>query len=256
MLLNDKVCLITGVSAESGIGFATAEMFAASGARLAILDIQLDDRRSEALSGRIADLVGRPVEVLGYKCDLTDDLACKSVVDDVVARLGRIDVLVHSAGIVRTQSTLEMTKSDFSRMLDINLIGTFNINQPVLSQMVRQGSGSIVNVASVAAQRGGGLVGGSHYAASKGGVVSFTKSVAREFGGNGVRANSICPSLIETPMLGGLTPEQMSQITRSIPLARPGKPSEIAAACLFLASDLSSFITGATLDVNGGLHIH
>ena len=256
MLLDDKVCLITGVSAESGIGFATAELFAASGARLAILDVQLDDQRIAALSGRIADLAGRPIEVLGYKCDLTDDVACKSVVSDIVARFGRIDVLVHSAGIVRTQSTLEMSKGDFSRMLEVNLTGTFNINQPVLSQMVLQGSGSIINVASVAAQRGGGLVGGSHYAASKGGVVSFTKSIAREYGGNGVRANAICPSLIETPMLQGVTSEQMSQLTKSIPLARPGRPSEMAAACLFLASNLSSFITGATLDVNGGLHIH
>ena len=120
-----------------------------------------------------------------------------------------------------------------------------------------QKRGAIVNLASVAAQRGGGLVGGAHYAASKGGVISLTRSIAREFGPLGIRANVICPSMIETGMLdGNVTAKQFEDIVAGIPLKRAGKPSDIAGACLFLASDLSAYVTGATLDVNGGSHIH
>jgi|EndMetStandDraft_2_1072991.scaffolds.fasta_scaffold05007_4 NAD(P)-dependent dehydrogenase (short-subunit alcohol dehydrogenase family) len=256
MLLQGKVCLITGVSAASGIGYATAELFAAHGARLAILDVQLDDARIAEIAGRISESAGREVEVQGHRCDLTDNAACVATVRSVVERFGRLDVLVHSAGIVQTRATLDMTSGEFEKMIDVNLSGTFNINQPALRQMAEQGGGSIVNVASVAAQRGGGLVGGSHYAASKGGMVSFTKSIAREYGGRGVRANVICPALIETPMLSTVTAAQAEQLIKTIPLGRLGKPAEMASACLFLASELSSFVTGTTLDVNGGLHIH
>jgi NAD(P)-dependent dehydrogenase (short-subunit alcohol dehydrogenase family) len=112
-------------------------------------------------------------------------------------------------------------------------------------------------VASVAAQRGGGLVGGAHYAASKGGVISLTRAIAREFGPRGIRANVICPSMVETSMLdGNLTPDKFEEIVAGIPLKRAGRPSDIAGACLFLASDLSAYVTGATIDVNGGSHIH
>jgi len=148
-------------------------------------------------------------------------------------------------------------ESDYDQIMNINLKGTFNICRSVLDVFIKQQSGAIVNLASVAAQRGGGLVGGAHYAASKGGVISLTKSIAREFGPQGVRANVICPSMVETGMLdGNLTPEQFSQIVAGIPLKRAGRPSDIAGACLFLASDLSAYVTGTTIDVNGGSHIH
>jgi NAD(P)-dependent dehydrogenase (short-subunit alcohol dehydrogenase family) len=122
--------------------------------------------------------------------------------------------------------------------------------------MKPQGFGSIVNVASVAAQRGGGLVGGAHYAASKGGVISLTKTIAREFGVDGIRANTVCPSMTETGMIDGMSPEKYQEIVAAIPLQRAGHAEDIAGACLFLASDFSSYITGTTLDVNGGSHIH
>ena len=120
----------------------------------------------------------------------------------------------------------------------------------------KEKKGVIVNLASLAAQRGGGLVGGAHYAASKGGVISLTRSIAREFAPYGIRANVICPAMIETSMLDGLTEAQLNEVISTIPLKRVGKTIELAGACLFLASDLSGFTTGATIDVNGGIHIH
>ena len=135
--------------------------------------------------------------------------------------------------------------------------GTFNICKSALRVFADKKQGAIINLASVAAQRGGGLVGGAHYAASKGGVLSLTRSIAREFGPLGIRANAICPSMIETGMLdGNVTKETADQIAASVPLQRLGKPSDIAGACLFLASDLAAYVTGATIDVNGGSHIH
>jgi NAD(P)-dependent dehydrogenase (short-subunit alcohol dehydrogenase family) len=141
-------------------------------------------------------------------------------------------------------------------MLQVNLKGAFHLCQSVLKTFVAQGSGNIVNVSSLAAQRGGGLVGGAHYAASKGGVLSLTRTIAREFAHLGIRANAICPAMIDTPMLDGLSPERLKDIVEAIPLKRIGTTRELAGACLFLASELSGFVTGTTIDVNGGTHIH
>jgi NAD(P)-dependent dehydrogenase (short-subunit alcohol dehydrogenase family) len=169
---------------------------------------------------------------------------------------GGIDCLVNSAGIVKTQSILDIAPKDLGAMLDVNLKGAFYLCQSVLRVFVEQRRGNIVNVSSLAAQRGGGLVGGAHYAASKGGVLSLTRSIAREFGAFGIRANAICPAMIETPMLDGLSNERLQEIVEVIPLQRTGTTRELAGACLFLASELSGFITGATIDVNGGTHMH
>jgi NAD(P)-dependent dehydrogenase (short-subunit alcohol dehydrogenase family) len=164
---------------------------------------------------------------------------------------------VNCAGVVKAQGMLEIEDADYDRMMDVNLKGTFNICKSVLSEFAELKRGVIVNVASVAAQRGGGLVGGAHYAASKGGVISLTRTIAREFGPVGVRANVVCPSMTETGMLdGNVTAEQFRDIVNAIPLRRAGRASDIAGACLFLASDLSAYVTGATIDVNGGSHIH
>jgi NAD(P)-dependent dehydrogenase (short-subunit alcohol dehydrogenase family) len=147
-------------------------------------------------------------------------------------------------------------KKDLDLMFDINLKGAFFLCQSVLKVFAENRSGTIVNVASLAAQRGGGLVGGAHYAAFKGGILSLTKSIAREFGALGIRANAICPAMIQTPMLDGLSEERLRGIIDAIPLKRTGTTREMAGACLFLASELSGFVTGATTDVNGGAHIH
>jgi NAD(P)-dependent dehydrogenase (short-subunit alcohol dehydrogenase family) len=164
--------------------------------------------------------------------------------------------MVNSAGIVRSSPILEINESELDLMFDINLKGAFFLCQSVLEVFKSQRSGNIVNVASLAAQRGGGLVGGSHYAASKGGMLSLTRSIAREFGALGIRANAICPAMIDTPMLDGISEERLQSIVEGIPLKRIGSTREMAGACLYLASDLAGFVTGATLDVNGGTHIH
>ena len=257
MLLNNKVCIVTGAASLRSIGYATAELFATQGARLAIVDIALDDSALADIAKSIANKTGIEPDVHGVVCDIQNASDCGRAIDKIIERFGSIDCLVNCAGIVKAQSMMAIGESDYDQIMNINLKGTFNICRSVLDVFIKQQSGAIVNLASVAAQRGGGLVGGAHYAASKGGVISLTKSIAREFGPQGVRANVICPSMVETGMLdGNLTPEQFSQIVAGIPLKRAGRPSDIAGACLFLASDLSAYVTGTTIDVNGGSHIH
>jgi NAD(P)-dependent dehydrogenase (short-subunit alcohol dehydrogenase family) len=256
MLLNDKVCLIAGAASLRSIGYATAELFAEHGAKVVVADVMMDDRVLEEVKSSIEARVNGPVSVHGFRCDVSKSEDCELLVRNVVALHGTIDCLVNSAGIVRSQPILEISEKDLDLMFDINLKGAFFLCQSVLKVFAERCSGTIVNVASLAAQRGGGLVGGSHYAASKGGMLSLTKSIAREFGHLGIRANAICPAMIETSMLDGLSAERLRGIIDAIPLKRTGTTREAAGACLFLASELSGFVTGATIDVNGGTHIH
>jgi NAD(P)-dependent dehydrogenase (short-subunit alcohol dehydrogenase family) len=256
MLLQDKVCLITGAASLRSIGYATAELFAEHGAKVVVVDIAMNEEVRAGIQTSIEARLQRPVELHGLRCDISNPDDCEQVVRQVVALHGRIDCLVNSAGIVKSDSLLNITPKDLDVMLAVNLKGAFYLCQSVLKVFVAQRSGNIVNVSSLAAQRGGGLVGGSHYAASKGGVLSLTKSIAREFGAMGIRANTICPAMIETPMLDGLSQERLDSIVDAIPLKRTGTTRELAGACLYLASDLAGFVTGATLDVNGGTHMH
>lgn len=256
MLLHDKICVIAGASSLRGIGYATAELFARNGARLALVDLNMDDDIVGEIASSIAGHTGADPVVTGHQCDIQSLTDCERVMAEVVARFGTLDCLVNCAGIVQAKGMLAITEADYDLLLGVNLKGTFNLCKSVLGVFAAGHGGVIVNLASVAAQRGGGLVGGAHYAASKGGVVSLTRSIAREFGPSGVRANVICPSMVETGMLDGLAREKFEEIVSGIPLQRPGKPSDIAGVCLFLASDLSAYVTGATIDVNGGSHIH
>lgn len=257
MLLQDKVCVIVGAASLRSIGYATAELFAEHGAKVVAVDLSMDERVAESIKSAIEDKLQRSVSVHGLRCDISQVADCDRLVKDVMALHGSIDCLVNSAAIVQSQPLLEVGAKDLDTMLGVNLKGAFYLCQSVLRVFSERKTGSIVNVASVAAQRGGGLVGGAHYAASKGGVISLTRTIAREFGPLGIRANVVCPSMTETGMLDGNVSEQMfKDITASIPLRRAGKPREIAGACLFLASDLAGYVTGATLDVNGGSHIH
>jgi NAD(P)-dependent dehydrogenase (short-subunit alcohol dehydrogenase family) len=252
-LMEDKVCIVAGAAAPRSIGQATARLFAEHGARLMIADIAVGEATASAFSAEANIDAAR---VMAVRCDISQRADCASLVAETVDRFGRVDVLVNSAGIVDSRPLLEVDDVSLERMLAVNLKGAFNLCQAVLTQFARQGSGNIVNIASLAAQRGGGLVGGAHYAAAKGGVLSLTRSIAREFGPKGIRANAICPAMAQTGMLDGLGEDQIAAIVRDIPLRRLGSPRDVAGACLFLASDLSNFVTGATLDVNGGLHIH
>jgi NAD(P)-dependent dehydrogenase (short-subunit alcohol dehydrogenase family) len=256
MLLKDKVCLIVGAGSLRSIGYATAQLFAEHGAKVVVVDVMMDETVLAEVKSAIQAHVKSPVSVHGVRCDISHPKNCEALVQEVLTLYGTVDCLVNSAGIVRSKPILEISEEELDLMFDINLKGAFFLCQSVLKVFVEKRAGTIVNVASLAAQRGGGLVGGSHYAASKGGMLSMTKSIAREFGALGIRANAICPAMIETPMLDGLSEERLRGIIEAIPLKRCGTTREMAGACLFLASELSGFVTGATIDVNGGAHIH
>jgi NAD(P)-dependent dehydrogenase (short-subunit alcohol dehydrogenase family) len=256
MLLKDKVCVIVGAASLRSIGYATAELFAEHGAKVVVVDVMMDNQTLNTVKTAIETRLQREVQVHGVACDISKAEDCENMVKKVLALHGTIDCLVNSAGIVRSQPILEIKEEELDLMFDINLKGAFFLSQSVLKVFVEKRAGSIVNVASLAAQRGGGLVGSSHYAASKGGMLSLTKSIAREFGSMGIRANAICPAMIATPMLDGIADERLQNIIEGIPLKRIGTTREMAGACLFLASELSGFVTGATIDVNGGMHIH
>jgi short-subunit dehydrogenase len=256
MLLKDKVCVIVGAGSLRSIGYATAELFAEHGGKIVVVDVMMDDQLLSNIQSSIQKHIRTTISVQGVRCDISKPEDCENMVREVLRVQGTIDCLVNSAGIVRSQPILEISEQELDLMFDINLKGAFYLCQSVLKVFAAKKSGSIVNIASLAAQRGGGLVGGSHYAASKGGMLSLTKSIAREFGPLGIRANAICPAMIETPMLDGLSEERLKGIIEAIPLKRTGTTREMAGACLFLASELSGFVTGATIDVNGGTHIH
>ncbi len=257
MLLNDKVCVIAGAASLRGIGYAVAELFAEHGAKLTVLDIAMNDQVAAEIRQSIQARLQRDVEVIGVRCDISSASDCHRAMQETAAHYGTVDALVNCAAIVKSTPVMEIPEKDFDLMLSVNLKGAFNLSRGALEVFSQRNAGTIVHVASVAAQRGGGLVGGAHYAASKGGVISLTRTIAREFGPLGIRANVVCPSLTETGMLDGNVSEEMHrQVVAGIPLKRAGKARDVAGACLFLASDLAAYVTGATLDVNGGSHIH
>lgn len=249
MLLSEKVCIITGAASPRGIGRATARIFARHGGRAIILD--LDEKQARAAAAEIGD--GHR----GFACDVTDKSACLASVDRVVREFGRVDVLINNAGITQPLKIMDIEEEHYEAVLDVNLRGTLYMSQAAIPHMRRQRLGSIVCMSSVSAQRGGGIFGGPHYSAAKGGILGLAKAMARELGPDNVRVNSIAPGLIETDITGGkLTADVKAQITESIPLKRLGLADDVANACLFLAADLSSYITGAVIDVNGGMLIH
>jgi NAD(P)-dependent dehydrogenase (short-subunit alcohol dehydrogenase family) len=249
MLLADKICVITGAASRRGIGRATARVFAQHGARAIILDLDEAQARDAA-----ADL-GQGN--LGLACNVTDKQACLNAAKRVIDEFGRIDVLINNAGISQPLKLMDIQPENYDAVLDVNLRGTLYMSQVVVPQMRKQRSGSIVCLSSVSAQRGGGIFGGPHYSAAKGGVLGLAKAMARELGPDNVRVNSITPGLIQTDITGDkLTDDLKAEIIKGIPLCRLGAADDVANACLFLASDLSAYITGAVIDVNGGMLIH
>jgi len=249
MLLKDKVCMITGAASPRGLGRATAACFAAQGARVVVLDLDA------AQAAQAAASLGEGH--LGLACDVTDKAACLAAAEQTLARYGRIDVLVNNAGITQPKKIMDIAPENYEAVTDVSLRGTLYMSQAVIPAMRAQHAGSIVCISSVSAQRGGGIFGGPHYSAAKAGVLGLAKAMARELGADGVRVNSITPGLIQTDITQGkLTDEMKVEILKGIPLNRLGVADDIAKTCLFLASDLSDYITGATVDVNGGMLIH
>lgn len=249
MLLKDKVAVITGGAGLNGLGYATARQMAEHGAMVVILDLARAEPATAAAKLGAAHL--------GLVADVTDKAACEAAAAEVLRRFGRIDVLVNNAGITQPVKTLEITGADYDRILDVSLRGTLYMSQSAIPAMRAQQSGSIVCISSVSAQRGGGIFGGPHYSAAKAGVLGLARAMAREFGAEGIRINCITPGLIETDITAGkLSDEKKAEINATIPLARLGRADDVAGACVFLASALSSYCTGITLDVNGGMLIH
>lgn len=250
MLIRNYVAIITGAASKRGLGLATARLLAEHGAKVAILDLDLEAAREAA-----ASLKGRGH--LAIRCDVTRRAQCERAAQRVLARHGRVDILVNNAGITSPQRVMEVDDATYDRIFDINMRGTLYMTQAVTPAMRAQKSGAIVNMSSVSAQRGGGVFGGSHYSAAKGAILGYTKACARELGPDNIRVNAICPSMIDTDITGGaLTPERKADILKSIPMGRLGDASEVAGCVLFLASPLSSYVTGSEVDINGGSHIH
>ncbi|MBB3937310.1 SDR family NAD(P)-dependent oxidoreductase [Aureimonas phyllosphaerae] len=250
MLLKDKTAVISGAASQRGIGRATAELFAEHGARVAILDLDAsasaDAAKSLPGSGHV-----------GIACDVTDKASCEAAAASAIEAFGRVDILINNAGITQPLKTLDISLENWGRVIDVNLTGVLLLSQAFVPHMKEKGGGSIACMSSVSAQRGGGIFGGPHYSAAKAGVLGLAKAMAREFGPAGIRINSVTPGLIQTDITGGkLTDEMRTDILKGIPLNRLGDAADVAKIYLFLASDLSSYVTGATIDVNGGMLIH
>ena len=243
MRFQNRVALVTG--GASGIGWTTATELAREGASVAVADLQTGPVESAAK--QVAE-AGRPA--LALTVDVGDRASVQAMVDRTVAQFGRIDVLVTCAGIARRVPLLETTESDWHDVIRVNLTGVFFCGQAVASQMIRQGSGAIVNNASINAYRGVSEM--PAYNAAKAGVASLTQTIAVELAAHGIRVNAVAPGPIETPMTANLTPEGRRIRQERVPLDRFGRPEEVAQAILYLASDAASYVTGHTLAVDGG----
>ncbi len=248
MDLKGKVAIVTG--ARRGMGKTHALALAKAGAKVVVADISLED--CEAVVTEIKDAKG---EAMAIKCDVSNKDEVDEMVTKTVAKLGKIDILVNNAGICQFKPFLELTEEEWSRTININLKGYFLCAQAAAKEMVKQKSGAIVNIASIAmGQVGVGFQNLAHYCASKGGIVAMTETMATELGPYNVRVNAIAPGVIETPMIDPIKqdPKTMEGILARIPLHRMGKPEEVSNLVLFLASDASSYMTGSTVVIDGG----
>lgn len=252
MRLQDKVCIVTGAAA--GIGKATASKFLAEGAIVVAWD--WDENAGQAT---VAELGER---AFFYKVNVADRQGVQAVVDEVVARFGRVDVLVNNAGITRDaqlvkmkdgQLVKQMEEAAFDSVINVNLKGVFNCTQAVVPQMIKQGGGVILNASSVVGLYGN--FGQTNYVATKAGVIGMTKVWARELGRFGIRVNAVCPGFIMTDMVAKMPENVLADMRSRTPLGRLGQPEEIANVYLWLASDESSYIHGATISVDGGIVI-
>ncbi|HQO49017.1 MAG TPA: 3-oxoacyl-[acyl-carrier-protein] reductase [Bacteroidales bacterium] len=244
-LLEGKVALITG--AARGIGKALALRFAAEGATIAFSDLKYDENM-EATEKEIQAL---GVQAKGFASNAASLAASEKLAVDVVAHFGRIDILVNNAGITRDNLLMRMTEQDWDLVINVNLKSAFNLTKAVQRTMIKQRSGAIINMSSVVGVNGN--AGQSNYSASKAGMIGFTKSMAQELGSRNVRCNAIAPGFIETEMTHKLPDDVRTQWISTIPLRRSGKPEDVADVAVFLASDLSAYVTGQVISVCGGM---
>lgn len=243
-LLEGKVALITG--ATRGIGKGIAEVFAREGAKVAFTYAGSVDK-AKAQEEELSKIT----TAKGYQSDASDYDAAQKLVEDVLAEFGRIDILINNAGITRDNLMLRMSKDDWDTIIRVNLDSVFNLTKAVIKPMMKAKSGSIINMTSVVGVKGN--AGQANYAASKAGVIGFSKSIALELGSRNIRCNAIAPGFIETEMTAALDEKTVQGWREGIPLKRGGKPEDVANACVFLGSDMSAYITGQVLNVDGGM---
>ncbi|AZA52728.1 3-oxoacyl-[acyl-carrier-protein] reductase [Chryseobacterium sp. G0201] len=243
-LLEGKVALITG--ATRGIGRGIAEMFAQQGAKVAFTYAGSVDKAKE-LEATLSSVT----QIKGYQSDASDYDAAQKLVDEVMAEFGQIDILINNAGITRDNLLMRMSKDDWDTIIKVNLDSVFNLTKAVIKPMMKAKSGSIINMTSVVGVKGN--AGQANYAASKAGVIGFTKSVALELGSRNIRCNAVAPGFIETEMTGALDEKVVQAWREGIPLKRGGQPEDIANACVFFGSEMSAYVTGQVLNVDGGM---
>lgn len=244
MLLKDKVAVITG--GARGIGKEMALFFAREGARICICDIS-----DESIQAAVKDIESVGTEAMGVKVDVTNFSQVEEMTQKALDKFSKIDILINNAGITRDNLLLRMKEEDWDAVLNVNLKGAFNCAKAVSRIMIKQRSGKIINIASVIGITGN--AGQANYAASKGGIISFTKSIAKELASRNINVNAIAPGFIKTDMTAKLSQELQDAMLKLIPLAKLGEPSDVAKLALFLASDNSSYITGQTIQVDGGM---
>ena len=244
-LLKGKNVIITGAS--RGIGKGIAEKFAQNGANIAFTNIEMSDESIE-LSKNLEKL---GVKAKAYVSNAADFEAAQKLADDVINDFGSIDVLVNNAGITKDNLLMRMSESDFETVMKVNMNSVFNNTKAVLRPMLKQRSGSIINLSSVVGVKGN--PGQSNYSASKAAIIGFTKSIALELGSRNIRCNAIAPGFIETEMTKALNDDQVNDWADNIPLKRTGQVDDIANTSLFLASDMSAYVTGQVINVCGGM---
>lgn len=245
-LLEGKVALITG--GARGIGKSIAICFASEGANIAFSDLKFDEQ-AEALERELSDY---GIKAKGYASDASSFDGSEELVNNVVEHFGRIDILVNNAGITRDNLLMRMSEADWDLVIKVNLKSIFNMTKAVQKVMLKQRFGSIINMSSVVGIEGN--AGQANYSASKAGLIGFTKSIAMELGSRNIRCNAVAPGFIETDMTAKLSEEVRKSWAEQIPLRRGGKPEDVANVALFLASELSSYVTGQVISVCGGMH--
>ncbi len=246
-LLENKVALITGAS--RGIGRCTALTFAENGADIIFTDL----KENEDSASLVEQIKGMGVKCAFYPVNASDYDAVEALAKEVQATFGRLDILVNNAGITRDNLMLRMSPQDWDLVLNVNLKSVFNNTKAFMSMMMKQRSGSIINLSSIVGINGN--AGQANYSASKAGIIGFTRSIAKELGSRGIRCNAIAPGFIETPMTQALPEEARKEWMKQIPLRRGGQDKDVAKLALFLGSDLSDYITGQVMRVDGGLSI-
>ena len=245
-LLEGKTAIVTG--AARGIGRAIALAFAREGANVAISDLNLDENTESAEK----ELIAMGVKAKAYASNAADFNASQELADEVVKDFGSIDILVNNAGITKDNLLMRMTEADWDAVITVNLKSVFNMTKAVQRVMLKQRSGSIINMSSVVGIEGN--AGQSNYSSSKAGLIGFTKSIAMELGSRSIKVNAVAPGFIATPMTAKLPDDVRKGWVQTIPLRREGQPEDVAGVCVFLASELSSYVTGQVISVCGGMH--